>query len=37
MVAIRGTRDRGRAARRALGSIKQVGPELYDMARVFFS
>jgi len=37
MVAIRGTAIVDVPLAEALGSIKQVGPELYDMARVFFS
>ncbi|HEU4940348.1 MAG TPA: ATP-dependent 6-phosphofructokinase [Candidatus Eisenbacteria bacterium] len=37
MVAIRGTAIVDVPLAEAVGSIKQVGPELYDMARVFFS
>ncbi len=37
MVAIRGTRIVDVAISEAVGSLKKVGPEMYEMARVFFS
>jgi ATP-dependent phosphofructokinase / diphosphate-dependent phosphofructokinase len=37
MVALRGTRITDVPMSEAVGSIKTVGPELYEMARIFFS
>ena len=37
MVAVRGTKIIDVPIAEAVGTLKTVGPEFYDMARVFFS
>ena len=37
MVALQGTRITDVAMLDAVGTLKTVGPELYEMARIFFS